>query len=75
VASEPMARRLTLLVDPVSCDGRGVCAELLPEWITLDPWGFPVVRSGPVPTNLLDHARRAVSSCPRLALHLVPETG
>ncbi len=65
-------RRLRLIVDPVACDGAGVCAELLPELITLDPWGFPVVAPGEVPAGLVDHARRAVTSCPRLALHLVP---
>jgi ferredoxin len=60
-----------LVVDPVACDGTGVCAELLPECIRLDPWGYPIIEPGPVPAHLLDHARRAVSSCPRLALTLV----
>jgi ferredoxin len=63
--------RYTLVVDPIACDGHGVCAELLPEWVTLDPWGYPIVENGPVPMDLLDHAERAVSSCPRLALMLV----
>ncbi len=65
------ASRFTLVVDPVACDGHGVCAELLPERIGLDPWGFPLLAEGPVPIELLDHAERAVSSCPRLALKLV----
>ena len=54
------------------CPGAGVCAELLPELIGLDPWGFPIVAGGEVPPALVDLARRAVTSCPRLALHLVP---
>jgi ferredoxin len=29
-------------VDWVACDGRGLCAELLPERITQDEWGYPV---------------------------------
>ena len=62
--------RLELVVDPVACDGRGVCAELLPEWIELDPWGFPIVRSDEMGPAMYDHARRAVRSCPRQALHL-----
>jgi ferredoxin len=33
--------RFRLVVDPIACDGAGVCAELLPELISLDPWGFP----------------------------------
>ncbi len=63
--------RYTLVIDPVACDGHGVCAELLPERVTLDPWGYPIIESGPVPMDLLEHAERAVSSCPRLALTLV----
>ena len=66
--------RLRLVVDPVACDGNGSCAELLPEWVALDEWGFPVVRPGPVPGSLAGHARRAVAACPRMALHLVPQT-
>lgn len=65
-------RRYRLVVDPIACDGAGVCAELLPERIRLDPWGFPLVEPGELPAPTLDHARRAVSSCPRLALTLVP---
>jgi len=65
------ASRFTLVVDPIACDGHGVCAELLPELIRLDPWGFPIIESGPVPMGLLNHAERAVTNCPRLALKLV----
>jgi ferredoxin len=63
--------RLSLVVDPVRCDGTGVCAELLPERIRLDPWGYPIIEPGDVPDHLLEHAERAVTSCPRLALTLV----
>lgn len=64
-----------LMVDPVSCDGHGVCAELLPERIRRDPWGYPIVSSEPLGAAHLEHARRAVASCPRLALHLVNQAG
>jgi ferredoxin len=60
-----------LVIDPIACDGHGVCAELLPEMIRLDPWGYPLISGGEVPPQLVDHARRAVTSCPRLALTLV----
>ncbi|MDQ1484657.1 MAG: ferredoxin, partial [Actinomycetota bacterium] len=33
----------TVTVDWTACDGRGLCAELLPERITLDEWGFPII--------------------------------
>jgi ferredoxin len=60
-----------LVVDPVRCEGTGVCAELLPERIGVDRWGYPIIEPGAVPDHLLDHAQRAVTSCPRLALTLV----
>lgn len=63
-----------LSLDPIRCDGRGVCHELLPELIELDEWGYPVFLTGglatAVPENLLTHAQRAVESCPVLALKL-----
>ena len=59
-----------LRVNPIRCDGYGHCAELLPELIALDEWGFPIVADGPVPAGLEQEARRAVASCPRLALAL-----
>jgi ferredoxin len=65
-------RRL-LRVNPIACDAHGVCADLLPELIALDPWGYPVIAPGPVPDDLLSHARRAVTACPTLALRLESE--
>ncbi|MFI1096450.1 ferredoxin [Streptomyces sp. NPDC020917] len=61
-----------LTVDFAACDGHGLCAELLPERIGLDEWGYPVVRDPVVPGPLLAHARRAVAACPVLALRLRP---
>lgn len=62
-----------LVVDPTACDGHGLCAELFPEGITLDDWGYPVVARSVVPDRLLAHARRSVSACPALALRLIRE--
>ncbi|MBM6400314.1 ferredoxin [Phycicoccus sonneratiae] len=59
-----------LRVDWPECRARGLCAELLPERIVLDEWGYPVVL-GPVPEDQLALAREAVAACPRRALHLV----
>ena len=59
-----------LEVDRIRCDGHGMCAELLPELITLDDWGFPMIKPGPLPSSLADHARSAVEACPVLALRL-----
>jgi len=57
-----------LRVNPIACAGHGVCAELLPEIIELDPWGYPVVMSAGVPHGLVEHAKRAAAACPTLAL-------
>jgi ferredoxin len=59
-----------LNVDRITCDGRGMCAELLPELIELDEWGYPIIRAAEVPAMLLEHARRAVTACPVLAFRL-----
>ncbi len=59
---------MRLRVNPITCAGHGMCAELLPELIGLDPWGYPLLADGPVPADLADHARRAVAACPTLAL-------
>ncbi len=61
----------TLKVNPIQCTGHGVCAELLPELISLDEWGYPIVDPRPVPPALGKEARRAVAACPVLALKLV----
>ena len=65
-----MKRGRTLRVDPIACAGRGLCAEVLPALITLDDWGFPIIRSGPVPGQLRAEAAEAVRICPVLALRL-----
>jgi ferredoxin len=58
-----------LRVDPIACDGHGLCAELFPEGIRLDDWGFPIVE-GRVAGPLEKQAARAVSACPTRALRL-----
>ena len=60
----------TLRVNPIDCTGHGVCAELLPELVSLDEWGYPLVDPRPVPPALDRDARRAVAACPALALKL-----
>jgi len=65
---------LELTIDRIACDGFGLCAELLPELIELDDWGYPMIRGGAVPAvipaELTGHARRAASACPVLAIRL-----
>ena len=63
-----MTKPMSVTIDRIRCDGRGLCAELLPELIRLDDWGYPIIAPGPVPKHLSAHARRAVAGCPVLAL-------
>lgn len=65
-----MSRQHELTVDRIRCDGRGLCAELLPELIRLDDWGYPVISPGLIPEHLMPLAERAVEDCPVLALAL-----
>ena len=66
----PGAGAKLLRVNPIACSGHGLCAELLPELITLDQWGYPMVSGQPVPARLARRAARAVTDCPALALRL-----
>ncbi|HTY73120.1 MAG TPA: ferredoxin [Actinomycetes bacterium] len=74
-----MSAEKRLHVDWTSCEGAGLCHELLPELMEEDPWGYPMPRrdrTAPggrdvlVPGSLVGHAQRAVRTCPRLALSL-----
>ncbi|WOX12976.1 ferredoxin [Streptomyces sp. N50] len=57
-------------IDWTACQGHGLCAELLPDHITLDEWGYPLVDGAPIPPRVAKRARRAASDCPVLALKL-----
>ncbi|HUZ76213.1 MAG TPA: ferredoxin [Chloroflexota bacterium] len=60
----------SLRLNPIKCKAEGLCAELFPERIHLDAWGYPIIEPGAIPDELLGHAQRAVDACPRLALIL-----
>lgn len=67
--SEHVHRRLR--VNPILCTGFGYCAEIVPELIKLDDWGFPMVNSKDIEDiGVLHLARRAVATCPQVALVL-----
>jgi ferredoxin len=63
-----------LRVNPIKCDGHGLCAELFPERIELDEWGYPIIDPEPFTADLEQHARRAVAACPKVALLLARAT-
>ena len=64
---------MRITVDYIACDAHGMCAELLPELITLDEWGYPVIAPAALGADLERLARRAVSACPTLALRIETE--
>jgi ferredoxin len=55
-------------VNPIACEAHGLCAELLPERISLDEWGYPVLDGQPLSAELVTHAQRAARACPTFAL-------
>ena len=61
---------MRIRVNPIECDAHGLCAELFPEWIRLDEWGYPIISTDSIPRQLEEHARRAADACPTLALLL-----
>jgi ferredoxin len=61
---------LHITVDPVACDGYGYCVELLPEAISLDEWGYPIIVDRALPPDLVAQAKRAVRDCPKRAITL-----
>ena len=60
-------------VNPIACEAHGMCAELLPEHITLDEWGYPLIDADALTEELLGNARRAAQACPTFALLLQRE--
>ncbi|GII89198.1 oxidoreductase [Sphaerisporangium siamense] len=66
------AQEAQLTVDWSRCEGHGLCAHVVPELISLDQHGYPVVSTASVPFRLEGDARRAIEMCPALALRLAP---
>ncbi len=58
---------LPIIVDRVACTGRGICASILTEQVSLDEWGYPIVRTREVDPEL---GEIAVRLCPARALSL-----
>jgi len=52
-----------------------MCAELLPERITLDEWGYPLIDGSPLEGEQVEHAVRAAQACPTFALLIERDRG
>jgi ferredoxin len=64
-----------LRVNPIACEAHGMCAELLPERITLDEWGYPMINGEPLGHGQLENAIRAAQACPTFALLVESDGG
>ncbi len=73
--ADPATDRPRLGIDPVACDGVGICGYQAPELIRVDSWGFPILPAGPLAAGQLTAAARAVAACPRRALFLTGPAG
>jgi ferredoxin len=63
-----MAPAPKLRVDPVACDGIGICSHLAPDLVTVDAWGYPILASAALDRRRRRQAEAAVTACPRRAL-------
>jgi ferredoxin len=61
-------KTMRVRVNPITCEAHGLCAELLPELIRRDDWGYPIIEHADVPPELEALARKAANACPTLAL-------
>ena len=59
-----------ITIDPVACDAYGYCAELLPEAIVLDEWGYPIVDGRPLPADLVAAAKTRRTGLPQAGDHV-----
>ena len=60
-----------LHIDWTRCDGHGTCADLLPDLISRDDWGYPIVQHDvDIAPDQCARAELAVEVCPMLALRL-----
>jgi len=61
---------MRVAVDRDLCEANGVCAGLAPDVFDLDDEDYLHITVAEVPAGSAGEVRRAVASCPRLALSL-----
>jgi ferredoxin len=66
----PVREGCTLVINPLLCDGHGICTLLAPDLITLDPWGYPRVLNELLTDTEIRAAKQALRACPKAALAL-----
>lgn len=63
-----------LALNPLLCNGHGICTLVAKDLIALDRWGYPAVLVDELAQGEVGTARRAVRSCPARALSLIEVT-
>jgi ferredoxin len=61
---------MRVTVDRDLCEANGMCASLVPQTFHLDDDDYLHIAGGEVPPDVADLVRRAVLSCPKMALAL-----
>ena len=69
-AEESIPSGEKIFVDWTLCQGHGLCADIIPELIRLNPDGYPSVADAMVPVHMQGRAQRAVRRCPALAMRI-----
>lgn len=64
------SRPARLRIDPVACEGIGMCAHLGAGVVRLDSWGYPILPDRELGPGEMRRAAQAVAGCPRKALAL-----
>lgn len=57
-------------MNPVACDGVGICGHLAAELVRFDSWGYPIVTDRELGRRDLKRATAAVAACPKQALFI-----
>ncbi|MEZ5185443.1 MAG: ferredoxin [Candidatus Nanopelagicales bacterium] len=57
-------------IDWRRCRGHGACSAALPELVSLDQHGYPVISDPQVPEELAGAARAGQWTCPAAALRV-----
>jgi ferredoxin len=61
---------MRVTVDRDQCEANGVCASLVPDVFDLDDDDYLHILTAEVPPAQEGEVRRAVASCPKMALNL-----
>jgi ferredoxin len=64
-------RPAQLVLNPLLCNGHGICMLMAKDVIGLDQWGFPILLLEELSGHTLAAAQHAVRACPAGALSLV----